>query len=156
MKVLCYPTLPEFSKEHCFLEGSHILRRCPSGEINMQMKMSVERWWNDTERGNRSTGRETCQSATLSTTDLICTVLGSNVNLRGKRPVTDCVSHGRPTGDRPPEPWHATLLCVDGQLFLRLHINVRSARYCSGSNNFSKCRDIKCPGTRSGRPNVTS
>jgi len=56
--ALCYPTLSEFPKEHCFLEGSHILRRCPSGEINIQMKMSVERWWNDTERGNRSTGRE--------------------------------------------------------------------------------------------------
>jgi len=24
----------------------------------MSMKVSVERWWNDTERGNRSTGRE--------------------------------------------------------------------------------------------------
>ena len=58
MAALCYPTLPEFSKELYFLEGSHILRRCPSGEINMWMKTSLERWWNGAERGNRGTGRE--------------------------------------------------------------------------------------------------
>jgi len=33
--------------------------------------MSMGHWWNDSERGkNRRTGRKTCHSATLSTTNL--------------------------------------------------------------------------------------
>lgn len=31
------------------------------------MKVSVECWWNVTDRGDRKTGRETCLNATLST-----------------------------------------------------------------------------------------
>ena len=34
--------------------------------------MSMEQWWNDTDRGNWSTGRKTCPNATLSTTNLTC------------------------------------------------------------------------------------
>jgi hypothetical protein len=37
--------------------------------------MSMGHWWNDTDRGNWSTGRENCPSATLSTTNSIWTGL---------------------------------------------------------------------------------
>jgi len=44
-------------------------------------------------RGNRSTDPETFASATLSTTNLTWTDLGSNTCLRGVRPATDRLSH---------------------------------------------------------------
>jgi hypothetical protein len=53
------------------------------------MKMSVERWWNDTGRGDVTTGRTSCLSATLSTINRTGTELDSNLGLRGKRPATN-------------------------------------------------------------------
>jgi hypothetical protein len=53
------------------------------------MKISVENWWNDTDRGNRSTGRKTCPSATLYTTNHTWTYLAPNPGLRGDKPATD-------------------------------------------------------------------
>jgi hypothetical protein len=44
---------------------------------------------------NWSTGRETCPSGTLSTTDPTLTDLGSNRDLRGDRPATNRLSHDR-------------------------------------------------------------
>ena len=55
--------------------------------------MSTEQWCNGTDRGNRSTGTETFPNATLSTTNLTWTDLGSNTSLRGVRPTTDRLSH---------------------------------------------------------------
>ena len=43
--------------------------------------MSMEHWWNDTDRGNWSAGRETCPSATLSTTNSTWTEVVSNPGL---------------------------------------------------------------------------
>jgi hypothetical protein len=43
---------------------------------------------------NRSTGRETCPSATLSTTNPTWIDLKSNLGLRGERPAIDSLSHG--------------------------------------------------------------
>jgi hypothetical protein len=57
------------------------------------MKMSVERWWNDTERGNKFWERNLSECH-LPTKDLTWTVLGSNVNLRGEISATDRLSHG--------------------------------------------------------------
>jgi hypothetical protein len=34
------------------------------------MKISLEHWWSDTDRGNGSTGKKTCSSASLSNTDI--------------------------------------------------------------------------------------
>jgi hypothetical protein len=39
-----------FPKEHCFLGGSQASPICPSGKSNIQMKMSMEHWWNDAAR----------------------------------------------------------------------------------------------------------
>jgi hypothetical protein len=43
---------------------------------------------------NRSTWRETCPSATLSTTNPTGTDPGSNLGLRSEMPATNCLSHG--------------------------------------------------------------
>jgi hypothetical protein len=48
---------------------------------NIKTKMNTELWRNYTDRGNRNTGRETCPSATLLTTNLTWTGLGSNTGL---------------------------------------------------------------------------
>jgi len=42
----------------------------------------------------RSIGKETCHSDPLSITNLTWNDLGSNMILRGERPVTDHLSHG--------------------------------------------------------------
>jgi len=44
---------------------------------------------------NQSTQRETCTSATLSTTHLSWTEQGLNLALHGEGPVTKGLSHGR-------------------------------------------------------------
>ena len=46
-----------------------------------------------TDRENRSTGTKTCPNATLSTTNLTWTDVGSNPGLRGERPGTDRLSN---------------------------------------------------------------
>ena len=45
--------IPRFGKDQFFffLEGSHSSTVCPSGNSDVQMKMSMEKWQNDTERG---------------------------------------------------------------------------------------------------------
>jgi hypothetical protein len=43
--------------------------------------MSMEHWWNDTVRGNWSTGRETCHSANFSTKNATWIDLGLNPGL---------------------------------------------------------------------------
>jgi hypothetical protein len=40
-------------KEHCFVQGSQPLPVFPPGKSNMWMKMNMERWWNDTDRGKQ-------------------------------------------------------------------------------------------------------
>ena len=42
--------------------------------------------------GSKNTGRETCHSATLSTTNLTSTDLGLNTGFRGESPATDRLS----------------------------------------------------------------
>jgi hypothetical protein len=54
----------------------------------------MEHQWNEIDRGKPTTRRKTCPSATLSTTNLTWTYLGSNPGLRGERPATNRLSHG--------------------------------------------------------------
>jgi len=49
-------------------------------------------------RDNTSTWRENCWSATPSTTNLTWTDLGWNPGLRGDRPATNHLSHGKAFG----------------------------------------------------------
>ena len=67
----------------------------------------MERWWNDTDRGEwsvggmmltgdySSTGRITWHSATVCTTNCTCTYPVSNQDPRGERRATDRLSYGR-------------------------------------------------------------
>ena len=75
-----------FPTEHCFLEGSQVSSVCPSGEIGVQIEMFVLHWWNDTDRGNRNSGRKTFHIDTLSTIHHTGTGLGSN-------PATNRLNH---------------------------------------------------------------
>jgi len=43
--------VPDFRKIAPLFEGSQALRGCPSGTSNVEMKMSMERWWNGTDGG---------------------------------------------------------------------------------------------------------
>ena len=45
--------------------------------------MGMEHWWNDTDRGKRSTGRKTCPSTSVSNINLTWTGLESNPSLKG-------------------------------------------------------------------------
>jgi hypothetical protein len=55
-----------------------------------------ERRWNDILTGeNRRTRRKTCPSATLSTTNTTWIYPGANPGLRGVRPATNDLSHGK-------------------------------------------------------------
>jgi hypothetical protein len=53
------------------------------------MKMSVEHWWNETDRE-----KLTYAEKSLSDTNLTSTGLESNPGLRGERPGTNCLCHG--------------------------------------------------------------
>jgi hypothetical protein len=42
VEVLFYPMLPQFLKEHFFLEGSQALPVCLSGKCDMSMKIIID------------------------------------------------------------------------------------------------------------------
>jgi hypothetical protein len=70
--------------EPCGTEGVPVRRR--TAVAVCAVRMSVEHYWKATDRQDRSTPRKSCPNATLSTTNLTWTDLGSNPGLRGERP----------------------------------------------------------------------
>lgn len=48
------------------------------------MKKSKERWWNDSDWGNHSTGTQTSATATLTTANVTRTDLGLNLGPKSK------------------------------------------------------------------------
>jgi hypothetical protein len=58
--IYIYAMLLQFRKQQCFLEGSQVSPVRPSDKSGIEMQMSVKHWWNDTDRGHRSTGRKSC------------------------------------------------------------------------------------------------
>jgi hypothetical protein len=58
------------------------------------MKVSVEYWWKDTDRGELECWRQTYHSATLSTINLTWATQGPNPASRGERQATDHLTHG--------------------------------------------------------------
>ena len=59
------------------------------------MKMSMEHWWNDTERGKANTQRKSRPSANLFTTNITWTDLELNPGFHNERPATGHLIHGR-------------------------------------------------------------
>jgi hypothetical protein len=70
--------VPDIRKGVAACEGSQV---SPAYKSSMKIKVSVEHWWNDINRG------KTCPSATCCATDLTWTVPGSNVGLRAEKSV---------------------------------------------------------------------
>ena len=70
-----------------FNDAVIVLRLYSNGDI----RISMEHWWNDTDRGNRNTGGG--GGGGLSTTNLTWTGLGPNMDLRGERPATNRLIH---------------------------------------------------------------
>ena len=56
--------------------------------------MGMEHCWNDTDKESQGIGRKPCSSATLSTTNLTWTDLGSKPVLHAEGPVTHRPTHG--------------------------------------------------------------
>jgi len=81
-RVRFCPALPE--KNHCFLVTA-----------SWRLKWIWSAGGMILTGENRSTGRKICPSATMSTTNLMYTDLGSTLGLRGERPATDRFSHSR-------------------------------------------------------------
>jgi hypothetical protein len=59
-----------------------------------QVLQLMEQQWKEIDRGKPTIRRQTCPSATLSTTNVTWTDPGSNPGLRGERPATNRLSHG--------------------------------------------------------------
>ena len=78
---------------HDILNSTAVFEGCqaspvfPSGRSSIKLKVSTDRWWNDADRGGRSTGRDACASVTACTTSLTW-------SLRGQRPASNCLSDG--------------------------------------------------------------
>jgi hypothetical protein len=63
--------------------------------------MGLDHWWDDDDRGNRTTLRKTCPSDSLSVTNPTGTVLGWSSDFHGE------------AGDQPPQPQHGpTKTCI--------------------------------------------
>jgi hypothetical protein len=99
-RVLFNPQAPSYPNEQCFRKLPRLRPlvllaspACPSDDSNIKIKMSMERWWNDTDRGklkhcDRFTVTETCHSATLPTKNSHGLTPGSSPGLcavRGRR-----------------------------------------------------------------------
>jgi len=56
---------------------------CPSNNSGIKIKMNTDRWW------NRNSGRETCHSATGSTTNLTGTDLSLERRFQVQNPGTN-------------------------------------------------------------------
>jgi hypothetical protein len=77
-----------------------IVRPCDEDEEKDQFFFSffrvTEQLWNEIDRGKpKYSGGKTCSSTILSTTNPTWTDLGSNPDLRGERPATNRLSHGK-------------------------------------------------------------
>lgn len=84
IKVLLYPVVHHTWKSVTWFEGSQL--RPFSQLSSIKMKKSLEHWWSDADRETPSVLRKTYHSDSLSTTNLTCTNLRSNPDLRGERP----------------------------------------------------------------------
>jgi hypothetical protein len=60
-----------FPKECALCQESEASPACPFDNSRIKVKMTVEQWWNDTDRGKPNTQRKTSSRATLSVMLLI-------------------------------------------------------------------------------------
>ena len=98
--TLCYPLLPDSRKSTPF-------QKVPTFRAFVLLVRATCRWrraWSIggvlLTRKNRNTSRQTCPTATLSTTNLTWTDSETNPGLQGERPATNRLTHGRPIKTR--------------------------------------------------------
>jgi hypothetical protein len=72
-----------------FPEGLQTSHFVPVLEETSNVKMNLEHWWNDTDRGKQSIGRKTSLGATFSTKNPTWAGLESNPGGRCGRPATN-------------------------------------------------------------------
>ena len=68
---------------------------CPSDKISIKLKMSVELWWNVTDRGKREYWRKAPLPVSLRKTHPTWTGLELNPGLCGERPANHSLKHRR-------------------------------------------------------------
>ena len=90
VRVFFLRSVPQFPKDHCSVEDSQASPVRPSGNSNVEIKMTTGRMIL-TEK-NQSTGRKPSSSATLSITRLPCTDLGPKPGFRNDRPAINNLS----------------------------------------------------------------
>jgi hypothetical protein len=56
--------------------------------------MSMEQWWNDTDRGKVKYSNKNLSQCQFSTLNLTQTELGSKPSFRGEKSAIHCLSHG--------------------------------------------------------------
>jgi len=127
------------------LEGFQASAACPFDRSGF--KNSMEHWWNDTARGNRTTDWKIRSSARLSTSNLTCTGLGSNHGM--------AVILNSPSQQYCKPPVRTSQKTHRRRLFFNKTIawntKVDSAKYCSdgtalglrGSYSVARIREIK-------------
>jgi len=82
-----------YPKEHHFALRLPGFAHYPANG-SIKMIMSMDYWWNDTDRGKPKYSEINCAITTLPTINLERTGSGSKQNLRGERSVTNRISHG--------------------------------------------------------------
>jgi hypothetical protein len=83
------PHDPDIRKSFAFFEYSNALLICPSDKSGIKMKMSMEQWWNITDRGKPETLEEKRVSVPHYSLKSMWIGQVSNPNLRGERLTTD-------------------------------------------------------------------
>jgi hypothetical protein len=67
--------LPSVQKSVSLIERSEALATCPFHNNSFKMKVSMEDWWKDTDRGKSNARRKSCSSVTTSIRNLTWTGL---------------------------------------------------------------------------------
>lgn len=94
---------------------------------NVKMQMSMEKWWNDTNRGSWNIWSKTCPIATLSAVNLIWTGPGLHPVMCGDTPLTTCLSCGSNVSSKGVQPAVYGHIC---KLYCKkLCINLSSSLY---------------------------
>jgi hypothetical protein len=81
--------LPEFRSSIAFFGGFQASPVCPSGNSDVYMKISIEHWCDDTDRGTRKYWERSLSQCHFDQYKFHMAGLGQNPGVRDERPATD-------------------------------------------------------------------